>query len=73
MDLESSAVGVTPYLLNTEYHTTLCESATHGLSGYRQILSASDTHQTDAQLSYNWQVVSNRHLYLFLLVSPPQS
>jgi len=27
VEMESSAVGVTPYLLNTEYHTTLCESA----------------------------------------------
>jgi hypothetical protein len=45
----------------------------HGLSGLRHLfLYDSETLETGTQLYNPWQGVSNRHLWLFLLVSPPQ-
>lgn len=46
----------------------------YGFSGLRRIdvTLSSETHQTGTQPYNIWQNVSNRYLYLFLLVSPPQ-
>jgi hypothetical protein len=44
----------------------------HGLSGLRCLRNDLETLETGTQPYNPWQGVSNRHLWLFLLVSPPQ-